>query len=97
MTLDPSQRPALSRHADLKCRNEGDILVLPERAVRLGGSGGEILRLCDGRHRGDAIVTAMRERYPESPEIEAEIFTFLDAMFELGGIVLLDDAAEATR
>ena len=97
MRLDPSQRLALSRHADLKSRAEGDVLVLPERAVRLGGSGGEILRLCDGLHRGDAIVTAMRDRYPESPEIEAEIFAFLDAMFELGGIVLLNDAAEATR
>ncbi len=97
MRFDPSQRPALSRHADLKSRAEGDVLVLPERAVRLGGSGGEILRLCDGLHRGDAIVAVLRDRYPESPEIEAEIFGFLDEMFELGGIVLLDDAAEATR
>ena len=96
MTLDLSRCPALSRHADLKCRAEGDILVLPERAVRLGGSGGEILRLCDGRHRGDGIVSAMRERYSESPEIEAEIVAFLDEMFELGGIVLLDDPTAAT-
>ena len=45
MSLDLDRRILLSRHAALKTRADGDVLVLPERAIRLGGSGGEILRL----------------------------------------------------
>ena len=97
LRFDPSQCPVLSRHADLKTRAEGDVLVLPERALRLGGSGGEILRLCDGLRRGHAIVAAMRDRYPESPVIETEIIDFLEEMFALGGIVAQGDVAGTTR
>ena len=53
---------------------------------------------CSGLlRRGDAIVAAMRDRYPESPDFEAEIFGFLQEMVELGGIVLPGDADEVTR
>ena len=76
----------LSRHAALKTRPDGDVLVLPERVIRVGGSGGEILRLCQGgRSRGE-IVAEMRARYPETAEIESEVDDFLAEMLELGGL-----------
>ncbi len=85
--LDPTRRLALSRHAELKTRFHGDVLVLPERAIRLGGSGAEILRLCGGGRSADAIVAALRERYPERPELEREVLGFLARMLDLGGLV----------
>ncbi|MBJ20280.1 MAG: PqqD family peptide modification chaperone [bacterium] len=79
----------LSRHAALKTRADGDVLVLPERAIRIGGSGGEILRICEGGRGRDEIVAKMRERYPETPEIETEVDRFLAEMIELGGLARL--------
>lgn len=89
--VDP--RFTLSRHAALKIRREGCILVLPERAIRVGGSGGEIMQLCDvGRTRGE-ILHAMKTRYPATPEITEEVDRFLDEMVELGGLVSTDTIA----
>lgn len=82
------RRVNLSPHAALKRRAEGDILVLPERAIRLGGSGGQILRLCDGEHTGHELIATMRDRYPEDSQIDEEVASFLSEMSRLGGIVV---------
>jgi len=87
----------LSRHAALKTRPDGDVLVLPERAIRLGGSGGEILRLCQGGRSRSEIVAEMRARYPETPEIETEVDHFLAEMLELGGLARIGVDPEAFR
>jgi coenzyme PQQ biosynthesis protein PqqD len=87
MSLDLDERFALSRHAALKLRAEGVILVLPERAIRVGGSGGEILQLCDGRRSGRQIVGALCSRYPDDPEIERQVIAFLAEMQALGSVV----------
>jgi coenzyme PQQ biosynthesis protein PqqD len=86
MSLDLDRRFALSQHAALKIREEGAILVLPERAIRIGGSGGEILKLCDGTRSGHQIVSATRERYPDDERVEQEVIAFLSEMQTLGGI-----------
>ena len=86
MSLDASLSLALSKHADLKTRAEGDILVLPERAIRIRGSGGEILRLVIEGGSAYSIGVAMRKRYPESNEIESDVLDFLQQMLDAGGI-----------
>jgi hypothetical protein len=88
MSLDLDQEFKLSRHADLKQRRDGAILVLPERAIRIGGSGEEILRLCLEGRAGREIVSLLRDRYPDSSDVTAEVTTFLDKMLELGGLVV---------
>jgi len=92
MTKSRGAPLALSRHADLKTRAEGDVLVLPERAIRVGGSGGEILRLCDGERATEEIIEEMHRRYPQTEEIDREVMIFLDEMIELGGIVRAPDS-----
>ena len=94
----------LSRHAALKSRTGGDVLVLPERAIRIGGSGGEILRLCEGGRSRDELVREMKARYPSatdigstdigSTDIEREVDRFLSEMLELGGITRVAAARE---
>jgi pyrroloquinoline quinone biosynthesis protein D len=93
LSLDRSANLVFSRHADLKSRENGDVLVLPERALRIGGSGGEILRICQGGTTAEIIVATMRTRYPETPGIETEVLAFLEEMFELGGIVIGNDVS----
>jgi hypothetical protein len=96
MSLDPSRSVGLSKHAELKTRKDGSILVLPERAIRLGGSGAEILRLVAEIGRIETILGAMVGRYPGSSEVANEVLRFLEEMLSLGGIVQLDDCPEET-
>jgi pyrroloquinoline quinone biosynthesis protein D len=95
MTRPESERFEVSRHAALKTRAEGDILVLPERAIRLGGSGGEILRLCDPPRGRDAIVAEMQSRYPDTNEMGVVVDQFLAEMIELGGLSRIVFGSEA--
>jgi len=90
MKVDDSRRYRLSRHADLKTRSEGDILVLPEQAMRLGGSSGEILRLVIEGGSEASIVATLQDRYPDSPDLALEVRRFLERMLENGGIIRID-------
>jgi hypothetical protein len=97
MSLDPSRSVGLSKHAELKTRKEGSILVLPERAIRLGGSGAEILRLVTDQRKIESILSTMHARYPDSSdtsEVATEVLRFLEEMLSLGGIVELDEFLE---
>lgn len=76
----------LSRHAALKRRGQADVLVLPERALRLGGSGGEILRAFDRPRTADEVSARMRERYPGSDTVEREVERFLAQMVRAGAL-----------
>ena len=95
MSLELSRSLGLSRHADLKTRKDGTVLVLPERAIRLGGSGAEILGLVAEGRSGGSVLATMSDRYSDSPELASEVLAFLEEMLRLGGIVCLDETGEA--
>lgn len=107
LRLDLDAPLALSPQAAVKVRAEGELLVLPERALRLGGSGAEILGLVGesgtgparrptrSARSGRAIVAAMRGRYPDQAEsVESEVVRFLAEMIEIGGVVVGEVAGE---
>jgi len=102
MSLDLSHSLGISKHADLKTRKDGSILVLPERAIRLGGSGAEILRLVSEKRKVESVLNTMRARYPDSSdssdssEVETEVLRFLEEMLSLGALVDLDECSERT-
>lgn len=77
---------SLTPHADLKRRRHGDVLVLPERALRLAGSGGEILRLFDRPKTASGVVAILRDRYPASESLESDVRAFLAEMQRLGAL-----------
>ena len=87
-------RVALSPHAALKHRAQGDVLVLPEQAIRLGGSGAEILRLCDEPRTSEEIAMILRTRYPEASDLEEEVERFVEEMRSLGGLIEVDSRAQ---
>ncbi len=80
------RRPRVSPHAWIRrdARDGRTLVVLPERAVALNESGREIVELCDGRRRAEAIAAELRRRHPraEAPEIGAH--EFLAEMERLG-------------
>lgn len=72
------KRPRLA--AGAKLRND-DMVVLPERAVQVGGSGREILEACDGLCAVDEVAMSIRKRRPDAPErLEREVFDFILGM-----------------
>ena len=88
----PSTVYSLSRHAALKIRHHGHVLVLPERALRLEGSGGEILELVDGQRSQAEIQAVLDARYPGTEGLAQEIARFLEEMVALGGVVATREA-----
>ena len=84
--FDLDQTVVLSRHAELKVRAEGEILVMPERAMRLRGSSAEILRVCSEPRTGREVLATLCERYPEDPELGQVVSAFLAEMLALGAL-----------
>ena len=76
------RRPALARGAKLRAHATlGDLLLSPERAVKLGGSGREILACCDGTRSVEEVALAQRRAHPDAPdELEREVFAFIEKM-----------------
>lgn len=95
MTPREPGRLRLSRHAALKARRQGDVLVMPERAIRLGGSGGEILRLLDRPRSPRELVERLQQRYPTSEGLAEETLAFLAQMQRIGA--LEEDGRDGAR
>ena len=81
------RRPRLSPHAKLRQEADGPMVVLPERAVRLGGSGPSILEACDGEHTAEEVAAALRLCHPEAEHIESEVHEYLAEMESVGVLV----------
>jgi len=80
-------RPRLAEHALLRDEPDGSrMVVLPERAVRVAGSGVEILALCDGRRTGVDVAAAMVERHPGRAGVADDVHDFLEEMDAAGAL-----------
>ena len=57
---------------------------MPEGAIRLKGTGAEIVSLCDGARSVDEILAALGAKYPAMPsdQLEAETLEFLKTLRE---------------
>jgi pyrroloquinoline-quinone synthase len=77
-------RPRLARRAQPRLDDAEPLVVLPERAVRLTGSGPEILRLCDGARSAQEIAAALRARHGGAQRVWDDAHDFLDAMRRQG-------------
>ena len=83
-------RPRFTDEAKPRLEDDEPMVVLPERAVRLGGSGREILALCDGERNALEIVGALRERHPDVDTLSDDVHDFLAEMARLGVLAALE-------
>lgn len=75
------RKPKLTRGARLRDDADGSMVVMPERAVRIGGSGRAILEACDGARNVDEVASAVRDAFPEgADDLERECFDFIEQM-----------------
>ena len=90
-------RPLLVAHAQLRFDKPENawLVVLPERAIQLGGSGHAILERCDGLRSGETIVEELRALEGASDEVEEEVYGFLEEMERLGATVRLHPGESA--
>jgi len=76
--LSLESKPALARKARLRTEEvrRADLLLLPERVVKLNPTGAAILRLCDGQRTVREIVRDLESRYGKSG-LENDVLEFL--------------------
>ena len=76
--LSLESRPSLARKARLRYEEvrQTDLLLLPERVVKLNPTGAAILRLCDGRRTVREIVLELESRFKQAG-LENDVFEFL--------------------
>jgi len=65
---------------------QGDLLLIPEGALRLKGPARTILELCNGERVLSEIVLELKRRYPseDAARIEMEAVAFLARMRDRG-------------
>jgi pyrroloquinoline quinone biosynthesis protein D len=63
---------------------QGAVLLIPEGALRLVGTGQKIVERCDGEHTLDDIVRELKQEYPSADpaRIESEVTGFLARLHE---------------
>ncbi len=85
--LNAASRPTLTRKARLRYEEVRgiDLLLLPERVVKLNPTGAAILRLCDGKRTVRDIVQELETQYQKN-DLENEVLEFLRKVSEQGWI-----------
>jgi pyrroloquinoline quinone biosynthesis protein D len=82
MTLDLQSRPRLAPGVRLGQNNNQQVLLMPERALRLNGPSLEIVQRCDGQHTVEQIITELQHLYSkaEPAKVETDILGYLQLL-----------------
>ena len=82
MTSNPQSRPRLAAGVRLGQSNNQQVLLMPERALRLNGPSLEIVQRCDGNHTIQQIVTELQQIYSQADpkKVEADILGYLQLL-----------------
>lgn len=77
--MKPEETPRLHPHLRFQWEpaQEAHVLLYPEGMVKLNGSAGEILAVCDGERSVADIIAVLEKKFPETPDIGADIIEFL--------------------
>jgi pyrroloquinoline quinone biosynthesis protein D len=79
MTPDPQSRPRLAAGCRLGQNNNQQVLLMPERALRLNGPSLEIVQRCDGIHTVQQIILELQQIYSQADpkKVERDILGYL--------------------
>ena len=82
MSIDLQARPRLAAGVRLGQNNNQQVLLMPERALRLNGPSLEIVQRCDGNHSVGDIVTELQLLYSkaEPAKVESDILGYLQLL-----------------
>lgn len=82
MSIDLQSKPRLAAGCRLGQNNNQQVLLMPERALRLNGPSLEIVQRCDGNHSVQQIVTELQGLYSkaEPAKVESDILGYLQLL-----------------
>jgi len=84
MTPDRQSHPRLAPGCRLGENNQQQVLLMPERALRLNGPSLEIVQRCDGQHTVQQIITDLQQIYSkaEPKKVEIDILDYLTRLHD---------------
>jgi pyrroloquinoline quinone biosynthesis protein D len=79
MSIDLQSHPRLAAGVRLGQNNHQQVLLMPERALRLNGPSLEIVQRCDGNHSVQQIITELQTLYSKADpaRVESDILGYL--------------------
>jgi pyrroloquinoline quinone biosynthesis protein D len=82
MAIDPNSKPQLAAGCRLGENNKQQVLLMPERALRLNGPSLEIVARCDGKHTVAQIIADLQQLYSkaEPHKVESDILGYLELL-----------------
>ena len=82
MSVDLNSHPRLAAGVRLGQNNNQQVLLMPERALRLNGPSLEIVQRCDGQHTVEQIITELQHHYSkaEPAKVETDILGYLQLL-----------------
>jgi pyrroloquinoline quinone biosynthesis protein D len=84
MRPDPKSRPRLAAGCRLGQNNNQQVLLMPERALRLNGPSLEIVQRCDGTLTIEQIIAELQQIYSkaEPKKVETDILGYLQLLHD---------------
>ena len=58
------------------------VILFPEGMVKLNGGAGEVLNLVDGKRKVTDIVTELKAKFPDAPDLDQDIIGMLELAIE---------------
>jgi len=58
------------------------VILFPEGMVKLNGGAGEVLNLVDGKRTVADIVTELKAKFPDAPDLDQDIIGMLELAME---------------
>ncbi len=58
------------------------VILFPEGMVKLNGGAGEVLNLVDGKRAVADIVTELKAKFPDAPDLDQDIIGMLELAIE---------------
>ena len=58
------------------------VILFPEGMVKLNGGAGEVLNLVDGKRTVTDIVTELKAKFPDAPDLDQDIIGMLELAVE---------------
>lgn len=84
MSIDLQSKPRFAAGVRLGQNNNQQVLLMPERALRLNGPSLEIVQRCDGNHTVQQVVTELQQLYSkaEPAKVESDILGYLQLLHD---------------
>lgn len=87
-TIDENTVPALAPTYRFQWEEAQDcyVVLYPEGMVKLSGSAGEIMKLCDGNNKVKTIVNNLQQQF-QTHNIQDDVINFIETAYNNGWII----------